>query len=136
MEILDRDHILQALDEDIDEEIWDGNSSDESDEGDHDDNVENFNTDTEQSSLSDDDHNTFFDDDVRSTYSYHTSEDDLPLSVRASSFFYGKNGTQRNRRPSNQRVRTAVQNHVTENSRYCKKCRYNFGFLAPFFYFK
>jgi len=89
MEKLERDRILQALDDDVEEEIREGISSDEGDEalGDTVENAENVNTDTEQSSFSDDENNTFFNDYVRSTYSYHTSEDDSPLSVRASSFF-------------------------------------------------
>lgn len=89
MEKLERDRILQALDDDVEEEIREGISSDEGDEaqGDTVENAENISTDTEQSSFSDDENNTFFDDYVRSTYSYHTSEDDSPLSVRASNFF-------------------------------------------------
>lgn len=54
---LERERILQALHEDIDEELWDGISSDESDESDQNDNAENFNTDTKQSSFSDDENN-------------------------------------------------------------------------------
>lgn len=113
MDDLERKHILQALDEKIDKKIWGGISIDEDDESDQDD---WYNTDTEQSSLSDDENNLQYDNDVISYYSYHISEDDLPYTIRASSFFYGKDGTLWNRRPCNQRVRTAMQKYVTEKA--------------------
>lgn len=79
MDKLERERILQTMNE-IWEEIRDGISSEECDESDHDNNPENFYTNTEQSSLSANENNILYDDDIMSNYSYYTSEDDLPLS--------------------------------------------------------
>lgn len=107
--------IENLLEENYDDELWGGNSDEDSDSDDNFDDENEFsdNTATEQSSS--DDSETEIEINSGSEISYHESDDDIPLILRKK-YFVGKDGTKWTRRLPNQRIRTSSVNIVTEKS--------------------
>lgn len=113
MDEIKRRQIECYLDEDDEEYVWGGESSDDNNSEINEELHSNHNTDSEQSDATDiiddnvDTNNTSF------SESFHESDDDIPLNMRVQCF-YGKNSTKWYRKKPNQKKRIGIQNKVTE----------------------
>lgn len=113
MDEIERRRIECLLESTEEDDLLGGFSSDDNDNNTPTYEPHDQNTDTEQS-ISSASSIGNISNESDSEYSYHESDDDLPISMRRK-FFIGKDGTKWNRKP-NVRVRIANYNKVTEKS--------------------